>query len=82
MSEVSKSIQHLGDLSHVVVDGNHGRWTVTILWGGAAPFVGTGEQLDCAYRHALDMLIISGHSTPGIHDLAAQITPGVFIAAS
>jgi hypothetical protein len=79
MSEVSKSIQRLGELSHVIVDGNHGRWTVTVLWGGAGPFTGDGETLDEAYRHALDVLILSGHTTPGIHDLAAQITPGVFL---
>jgi hypothetical protein len=78
MSAVSESIQRLGELSHVVVDGFHGQWTVTILWGGAGPFTGLGETLDRAYRNALDTLIISGYSTPGIHDLAAQVTPGQF----
>jgi hypothetical protein len=78
MSAVSESIQRLGELSHVIVDGNHGHWRVTILWGGAGPFTGNGEQLDRAYRNALDELIISGHSTPGIHNLAAQVTPGQF----
>ena len=78
MTALSQSIEHLGDLSHVVIDGNHGHWTVTVLWGGAGPFVGAGEHLGTAYRAALDTLIISGHSTPGIHELASQVTPGMF----
>jgi hypothetical protein len=78
MSQASQAIQRLGDLSHVVIDGNHGSWTVTVLWGGFGPYVGNGDCLDCAYRSALDKLIVSGHSVPGIHDLAAQVTPGLF----
>ena len=67
------SLQRLCSLSHVVIDGDHGKWTVTVLWGGAGPFIGEAETLAQAYRAALDRLIISGHSVPFVHELVSQV---------
>ncbi len=78
MSAIERAINHVGELSHVVINGDHGVFNVTILWGGSGPFRGIGPDLATAYRAALDSIIVTGHSTPGLHELAAQITPGVF----
>ena len=75
--KIADSVERLGELSHLWIEADHGRWTVTLVWGGSGAFIGRGDSLTAAYRSVLDAIIIAGHSAPGLHDLAARVSPGI-----
>jgi len=71
------AIQRLGTLAHVWLEGDHGTWTITIGWGAAGVFRGRSTVIDDAYRLALDQIIRKTVESPGLHNLAAAVTPGI-----
>jgi hypothetical protein len=75
--KTADGIERIGMLAHVWVEGDHGRWKVTVGWGGAGTFQGEGESLLCAYRAALNKMARERTGHPGLHNLAAAVTPGM-----
>jgi hypothetical protein len=75
--QIADGLSRLGRLAHVWVEGDHGSWCVKIGWGAAGIFVGRGETVSEAYRAALDAIVRTKQAYPGLHDLAASVTPGI-----
>ena len=75
--KTADAIGRLGSLAHIWVEGDHGQWQFTIVWGGVGAFRGKGETLEAAYRNVLAAIIEGGRTQPGLHDLAASVTPGI-----
>ena len=75
--KVADAVERVGTLAHIWVEGDHGRWKITIGWGGAGMFIGEGASEVEAYRAVLDKIIKQEASMPGLHNLAAAVTPGV-----
>lgn len=74
--KLADAVERIGTLAHIWVEGDHGKWRVTIGWGGAETFVGEGNTEADAYRAVLDKIIRQEATTPGLHNLAAAVTPG------
>ena len=75
--KIADAIGRIGTLAHIWVEGDHGLWRVTIIWGGAGSFVGEGTSEVDAYRNVLDKIIRQEANNPGLHNLAAAVTPGI-----
>lgn len=75
--QIADGLTRLGKLAHVWVEADHGNWQVQIGWGAAGIFVGHGETMSEAYRAALDAIVRTKQTYPGLHDLAASVTPGI-----
>jgi hypothetical protein len=75
--KIADAIHRIGNMAHIWVEGDHGKWKVTVNWGGAGSFIGEGQTEAEAYRSALDKIIRQESQTPGLHNLAAAVTPGV-----
>ena len=75
--KTADAIDRLGTVAHVWVEGDHGVWMTTLVWGGAGAFKGRGNSLETAYRNMLQAIIAAGRMQPGLHDLAASVTPGI-----
>ena len=75
--QIADGLTRLGKLAHVWVEADHGNWQVRIGWGAAGIFAGRGETMSEAYRAALDAIVRTKQTYPGLHDLAASVTPGI-----
>ena len=74
-----QAIEHAGTIAKMIVEGDHGSWTVTIIWGGYDPFRGQGKTLADAYQGAINEIILRANDhNPGIHALGTELTPGRF----
>ena len=75
--KIADAVERIGKLAHIWVEGDHGKWKVSIAWGGAGVFVGEGDTEAKAYRSVLDKIIRQEAEMPGLHNLAAAVTPGI-----
>jgi len=75
--QIADGISRIGKLAHIWVEADHGKWSVKIAWGAAGVFLGHGETLSEAYRSALNAIVRTKQRYPGLHDLAASVTPGI-----
>ena len=75
-----QALERAGEISKVIVEGDHGAWTVTIIWGGYDPFRGQGLTLGDAYRKAINAIVMRAneHKQPGVHDLGRELMLGNF----